>query len=151
MKIDINHNEKEYSLKKSEKYKLSFILAILLIFALIILFFTVIIVIKIGELNILTFFGSLLLIGFALLILVYSRKYYLDIKNSIVNIYTGPVIEKNETGYESPLFIIKIGEAFHHVRPGQYYKLKIGDQVTLRKAPISKKVIGIEINKKNGA
>jgi len=140
------NKEKEYLLTKGEKAKLTIWLAVLQLLAFMMIAF-IVLIIYLGGFSFIIVMGSLLMVIMPVLFFIYSKKYYNDIKNNRVDIFEGIVSEmKLNSGENSPCYV-KIESIEHQVDPFQYYKLNVGDYVKLRKAPCSKKVVGIKISK----
>lgn len=101
------------------------------------------------EIDLLVIFSSIVftLIGF--LLFVFFVKHILDLKNGSVEIFKGTIDKQSEEAlYTSqlPVCTITLDHSIHHVGINHYLKIKDNDFVILRRAPITRCIVGLEIN-----
>ncbi len=103
------------------------------------------------EIDLLVIFSSILFTLIAFLLFIYFIKHILDLKNGSVEISKGTINkEPDEVLYTSPLPIctITLDMRIHHVGLNHYFRIKNNDFVVLRRAPLTRGIVSLEITHK---
>jgi ABC-type multidrug transport system fused ATPase/permease subunit len=101
------------------------------------------------EIDLIVIFSSILFTLFAFLLFVYFIKHILDLKNGSVETFKGTINKESEEAlYTSqlPICTITLDLRIHHVGINHYLKIKDNDFVVLRRAPITRCIVGLKIN-----
>jgi hypothetical protein len=103
------------------------------------------------EIDLLVIFSSILFTLIAFLLFIYFVKHILDLKNGSVEISKGTINkEPDEALYTShlPICTITLDLRIHHVGINHYFRIKNHDFVVLRRAPLTRCIVGLEITHK---
>jgi hypothetical protein len=103
------------------------------------------------EIDLLVIFSSILFTLIAFLLFIYFIKHILDLKKGSVEISKG-TINKEPDGvlYTSnlPICTITLDLRIHHVGFIHYLRIKNNDFVVLRRTPLTRCIVGLEITHK---
>ncbi|MBN1693816.1 hypothetical protein JW879_00265 [candidate division WOR-3 bacterium] len=103
------------------------------------------------EIDLLVIFSSILFTLIAFLLFIYFVKHILDLKNGAVEISKGTINkEPDEVIYTShlPICTITLDLRIHHVGFIHYLRIKNNDFVVLRRAPLTRCIVSLEITHK---
>lgn len=103
------------------------------------------------EIDLIVIFSSILFTLIAFLLFVYFVKHIMDLKNGSVEIFKGTISkEPDESLYTShlPICTITLDLRIHHVGINHYLRIKDNDFVVLRRAPLTKCIVSLEITHK---
>jgi hypothetical protein len=103
------------------------------------------------EIDLLVIFSSILFTLVAFLLFIYLIKHILDLKNGLVEISKGTINkEPDEAFYTShlPICTITLDLRIHHVGLNHYFRIKNNDFVVLRRAPLTRCIVSLEITHK---
>ena len=103
------------------------------------------------EIDLIIIFSSILFTLLAFLLFLYLIKHLQDLKKGTVEIFKGRIGVTNDNMlYKSqiPLCTITLDYRIHHVGLNHYLKIQKGDFVILRRAPVTRVIVSLEIRKK---
>ncbi len=148
MEIEKQIDDANSKFTKGEKAKLILIFVTLSLIILVIISFNIYWICLIRKFNWLTIILTPLMLFFATIIGIVGRKYFLDLKNGVADIYNGQVKEKYSSSAldNDYCHFIVVGYVSHQVDLTIYNKIKAGDFITIRKTPISNKTLNVKIN-----
>ena len=104
------------------------------------------------EIDLIVIFSSILFTLIAFLLFLYLVKHLQDLKKGTVEIFKGCIeAETDNNLYKSqvPICTIILDYRIHHVGINHYLKIKKGDFVTLRRAPITRVIVNLATIKKD--
>jgi hypothetical protein len=104
------------------------------------------------EIDLIVIFSSILFTLITFLLFLYFIKHMQDLKNRTVEIFKGRIgTETDNNLYKSqtPICTITLDYRIHHVGINHYFKIKKRDFVTLRRAPVTRVIVNLEIIRKD--
>lgn len=104
------------------------------------------------EIDLIVIFSSILFTLIAFLLFMYFIKHIQDLKKGTVEIFKGRIGTESHNilnKSQIPICTITLGYRIHHVGLNHYLKIKKGDFVTLRRAPVTRVVVKLETNRKD--
>jgi len=103
------------------------------------------------EIDLIVIFSAIIFTLIAFLLFVFFVKCVQDIKNGSVNIFKG-VAQKgsDDVLYSSylPICMIVLDRRVHHVGINHYLKIKNNDFVSIRRTPVTRSIVSLEIIRK---
>ncbi len=103
------------------------------------------------EIDLIVIFSSIIFTLIAFHLFVFFVKCVMDIKNGIVKTYKGVAKKSSDDPLYSsylPICMIILDNRIHHVGLNHYLKIKDNDFVALRRTPITRCIVGLEIIRK---
>ncbi len=103
------------------------------------------------EIDLIVIFSSILFTLIAFLLFVYFIKHILDLKNGSVEVVRGTVSKGSDDVLipsNLPICTIVLDRRVHYIGIHHYFRIKEGDFVVLRRAPITRCIVGVQITHK---
>ena len=102
------------------------------------------------EIDLIIIFSSIIFTLTAFLILVYFTKHLLDLKNGLVEIDKGNISKEPDDIFTNnlPICMIILDRQVHLICIHHYFRIKEGDFIVIRRAPISRCIVGLQITHK---
>ncbi len=104
------------------------------------------------EIDLIIILSSILFTLIAFLLFLYLIKHLQDLQKGTVEIFKGRIGAENDDNilYKSqiPVCTITLDYRIHHVGLNHYLKIKKGDFVVLRRAPVTRVIVNLEIRRK---
>jgi hypothetical protein len=102
------------------------------------------------EIDLIIIFSSILFTLTAFLLFIYFIKHILDLKNGLVEVNKGIINKESDDIFTSnlPACMIILDHKVHYISLHHYLKIKEGDFVVVRRAPISRCIVGLQITHK---
>jgi len=102
------------------------------------------------EINLIIIFSSILFTLIAFLLFVYLIKHILDLKNGLAEVDKGTINKESDDIFTSnlPICMIILNRKVHYICILHYFKIKEGDFVVVRRAPITRCIVSLQITHK---
>lgn len=102
------------------------------------------------EIDLTIIFLSILLTLIAFLLFVYLIRHLLDLKNGLVEIDKGIINRESDDIFTAnlPISMIILDQQVHFICIHHYFRIKEGDFIVIRRAPISRCIVSLQITHK---
>ena len=102
------------------------------------------------EIDLIIIFSSIMFTLIAFLLFIYFIKHLMDLKNGVAEIDKGSFSKKADDIFTAnlPISMIILDRQVHFICIHHYFRIKEGDFIVIRRAPISRCIVSLQITHK---